>query len=84
MAIDRLLQDGGVPIEIRVGVNTGEVVMRPLKTGDSNTEYAPIGLTTNLVSCLENSRTAALWARSGYAAKVGEFRERARVPVTRT
>src|SRR5262249_12143006 len=44
---DVLLQGGGVPIEIRVGVNTGEVVMRPLKTGDSNTEYAPIGLTTN-------------------------------------
>src|SRR6516162_4700358 len=32
---DRLLQAGDVPIEIRVGVNTGEVVMRPLKTGDS-------------------------------------------------
>jgi class 3 adenylate cyclase len=32
---DRLLQGGGVPIEIRVGANTGEVVMRPLKTGDS-------------------------------------------------
>jgi len=50
---DRLLQGGGVPIEIRVGVNTGEVVMRPLKTGDSNTEYAPIGLTTNLASRMQ-------------------------------
>src|SRR5262249_44715105 len=50
---DRLLQAGGVPIEIRVGVNTGEVVMRPLKTGDSNTEYAPIGLTTNLASRMQ-------------------------------
>ena len=40
---DRLLEGGEVPIEIRVGVNTGEVVMRPLKTGDSHTEYAPIG-----------------------------------------
>jgi class 3 adenylate cyclase/tetratricopeptide (TPR) repeat protein len=50
---DRLLQRGGVPIEIRVGVNTGEVVMRPLKTGDSNSEYAPIGLTTNLASRMQ-------------------------------
>jgi len=50
---DRLLQGGGAPIEIRVGVNTGEVVMRPLKTGDSNTEYAPIGLTTNLASRMQ-------------------------------
>jgi len=50
---DRLLQGGGAQIEIRVGVNTGEVVMRPLKTGDSNTEYAPIGLTTNLASRMQ-------------------------------
>jgi class 3 adenylate cyclase len=50
---DQLLQGGGAPIEIRVGVNTGEVVMRPLKTADSNTEYAPIGLTTNLASRMQ-------------------------------
>ena len=50
---DRLLQGGGAPIEIRVGVNTGEVVMRPLKTGASTTEYAPIGLTTNLASRMQ-------------------------------
>ena len=50
---DWLLQNGGAPIEIRVGVNTGEVVMRPLRTGESNTEYAPIGLTTNLASRMQ-------------------------------
>jgi class 3 adenylate cyclase len=50
---DRLLQAAGVPIEIRVGVNTGEVVMRPLKTGDSHVEYAPIGHTTNLASRMQ-------------------------------
>ena len=50
---DQLLQGGGAPIEIRVGVNTGDVVMRPLKTGDSSTEYAPIGLTTNLASGMQ-------------------------------
>jgi adenylate cyclase len=50
---DRLLQGGGVPIEIRVGINTGEVVMRPLKTGDSQIEYAPIGHTTNLASRMQ-------------------------------
>src|SRR5499427_59216 len=50
---DRLLEGGGVPIEIRVGVNTGEVVMRPLKTGDSQVEYAPIGHTTNLASRMQ-------------------------------
>ena len=50
---DRLLQAGGVPIEIRVGVNTGEVVMRPLKTGEAHVEYAPIGHTTNLASRMQ-------------------------------
>jgi class 3 adenylate cyclase len=50
---DRLLQAGGLPIEIRVGVNSGEVVMRPLKTGDSHIEYAPIGHTTNLASRMQ-------------------------------
>src|SRR5215472_7581252 len=50
---DRLLEAGGVPVEIRVGVNTGEVVMRPLKTGDSHAEYAPIGHTTNLASRMQ-------------------------------
>src|SRR5215469_8319783 len=50
---DRLRETGGEPIEIRVGVNTGEVVMRPLKTGDSHIEYAPIGHTTNLASRMQ-------------------------------
>jgi class 3 adenylate cyclase/tetratricopeptide (TPR) repeat protein len=50
---DRLREAGGVPIEIRVGVNTREVVMRPLKTGDSRIEYAPIGHTTNLASRMQ-------------------------------
>src|SRR5262245_37219147 len=50
---DRLLEAGVVPVDIRVGVNTGEVVMRPLKTGDSNTEYVPIGHTTNLASRMQ-------------------------------
>ena len=50
---DRLLEAGGVPIEIRVGINTGEMVMRPLKTGDSHAEYAPIGHTTNLASRMQ-------------------------------
>jgi predicted ATPase/class 3 adenylate cyclase len=50
---DRLLKAGGVPIEIRVGINTGEVVMRPLKTGDSHAEYAPVGHTTNLASRMQ-------------------------------
>lgn len=50
---DRLLTDGHPPIQIRAGVNTGEVVVRSIKTGDTQTEYTPIGHTVNLASRLQ-------------------------------
>jgi class 3 adenylate cyclase len=39
----KLVADGGTPLEARVGINTGEVVVRTLSTTDGRTEYAPIG-----------------------------------------
>ena len=50
---DRLLSSGEVPIEIRVGVNTGEVVVRSIQTGDAQVEYSPIGHTTNLAARMQ-------------------------------
>src|SRR5580704_9655350 len=50
---DKLLADGRAPLEIRVGVNTGEVVVRTLTTGDAHTEYTPIGHTANLASRMQ-------------------------------
>src|ERR1700677_503474 len=41
----KVIADGGMPIEARVGVNTGEVVVRSVQTGASQTEYTPIGHT---------------------------------------
>jgi len=56
-----LQAQGRTPIEIRVGVNTGEVVVRSIATGDSHTEYTPIGHTTNLASRLQGiARTGAI------------------------
>jgi class 3 adenylate cyclase len=49
----RIVGDGGVPIEARVGVNTGEVVVRSITTGAGQTEYTPIGHTTNLASRMQ-------------------------------
>jgi adenylate/guanylate cyclase family protein len=46
----RLRAAGNLPIEGRVGVNTGEVVVRSITTGAGQTEYTPIGHTTNLAS----------------------------------
>ena len=49
----RLRADGRPPIEVRVGINTGEVVVRSIRTGQHSTEYTPIGHTTNLASRLQ-------------------------------
>ncbi len=48
-----LRERGWAPIEIRVGVNTGEVVVRSIKTGDGQIEYTPIGHSANLASRMQ-------------------------------
>src|SRR6516165_2107895 len=50
---DQLRSGGRAPLQIRVGVNTGEVVMRLIDTGETKREYAPIGLTTNLAARMQ-------------------------------
>jgi class 3 adenylate cyclase/tetratricopeptide (TPR) repeat protein len=50
---DNLRSQGGLPVEIRVGVNTGEVVIRSISTGEGHVEYTPIGHTTNLASRMQ-------------------------------
>ena len=49
----RLRVAGRLPIEARVGVNTGEVVVRSITTGEGHTEYTPIGHTANLASRMQ-------------------------------
>jgi predicted ATPase/class 3 adenylate cyclase len=49
----KLVADGGMPIEARVGVNTGEVVVRSISTGGGHVEYTPIGHTANLASRMQ-------------------------------
>ncbi len=59
----RLQADGRAPVEIRVGVNTGEVVVRSIATGATQIEYTPIGHTTNLASRLQSiARTGSIVA----------------------
>ena len=50
---DRQRAEGRAPIQIRVGVNTGEVVVRSITTGAGQVEYTPIGHTTNLASRMQ-------------------------------
>jgi len=49
----KLREAGDLPIEARVGVNTGEVVVRSIATRQGHTEYTPIGHTTNLASRMQ-------------------------------
>jgi adenylate cyclase len=49
----KLRQAGHLPVEARVGVNTGEVVVRSIATGDSHAEYTPIGHSTSLAARMQ-------------------------------
>ena len=48
-----LRERGRAPIEIRIGVNTGEVVLRAIQTAEGHAEYTPIGHTNNLASRMQ-------------------------------
>jgi class 3 adenylate cyclase len=49
----RLREAGNPPIEVRIGVNTGEVVVRSIRTTDAHTEYTPIGHSTSLAARMQ-------------------------------
>ena len=50
---DNLRAAGRGPLQIRIGINSGEVVMRSIRTGEATHEYAPIGITANLAARLQ-------------------------------
>jgi class 3 adenylate cyclase len=50
---DRIRADGRLPIQARVGVNTGEVVVRSITTGEDRTEYAPVGHSTGVAARMQ-------------------------------
>jgi len=50
---DRLRAEGRVPIQVRVGVNAGEVVVRSIQTGASHAEYTPIGHSASLAARMQ-------------------------------
>ena len=47
----------GVPLAMRVGVNTGEVVMRSIHKDDLRADYVPVGHATNLAARMEQMAT---------------------------
>jgi len=50
---DRLRLEQGISLQIRVGVNTGEVVVRSIRKDDLRTDYDPVGQTIHIASRME-------------------------------
>ncbi len=50
---ERLRAEKGINLQARVGVNTGEVVVHSIQTGDGHAEYTPIGHSTGLAARLQ-------------------------------
>jgi predicted ATPase/class 3 adenylate cyclase len=49
-----LRRDHGLTLELRVGLHTGEVVVRSIRTDDLHTDYVPIGHATGLATRLQS------------------------------
>jgi class 3 adenylate cyclase len=50
---EKVRAEKGVNLQVRVGVHTGEVVVRTIKTDETHTEFAPIGHSIGLASRLQ-------------------------------
>ncbi|SOZ19459.1 adenylate/guanylate cyclase domain-containing protein [Cupriavidus taiwanensis] len=54
---DRIRLEQGIPLQIRVGINTGEVVVRSIRKDDLHTDYDPVGHTIHIASRMETIAT---------------------------
>jgi class 3 adenylate cyclase len=68
----KVLAEGGTPIQGRVGINTGEVVVRSIQTGAGQVEYTPIGHTSNLASRMQTAAPVGSIAVSEVTRKLCE------------
>jgi class 3 adenylate cyclase len=50
---DTVRQKGYPPLQMRVGINTGEVVVRSIRKDDLHADYVPVGHSTNLAARME-------------------------------
>ena len=54
---DRIRLEQGIPLQIRVGIHTGEVVVRSIRRDDLRTDYDPVGHTIHIASRMEGIAT---------------------------
>ena len=60
----------GAPLYMRVGVNTGEVVVRSIRKDDLHTDYVPVGHSTNLAARMEQMATPGSIVVTDYTYKL--------------
>ena len=72
---DRMRLEEGVSLQIRVGVHTGEVVVRSIRTDDLHTDYDPVGHTIHIASRIEGiaAPTSILVSESTHKLAEGYF-----------
>ena len=68
----KVVAEGSSPIQSRVGINTGEVVVRSIQTGAGQVEYTPIGHTTNLASRMQTAAPVGSIAVSEHTRRLCE------------
>jgi class 3 adenylate cyclase len=70
---EQLRVEKGLPsLQIRIGINTGEVVMRGVRKDDLRTDYTPIGHSTGLASRMEGLVTPGSIVVSEHTYKLTE------------
>src|SRR5712692_4854557 len=69
---EQLRLERGLNLQIRVGLNTGAVVLRSIRKDDLHTEYTPIGHSTSLASRMESLATPGSVLVSEHTQKLTE------------
>src|SRR5262245_35307548 len=69
---DQVRLKGGPPLQLRVGINTGEVVVRSIRKDDLHTDYVPVGHSTNLAARMEQMATPGSILITDYTRKLTE------------
>src|SRR5215813_6570991 len=67
---ETLRTQGYPPLLMRVGVNTGEVVLRSIRKDDLHTDYVPVGHSTNLAARMEQLATPGTIVVSAYTQRL--------------
>src|SRR5713101_1589474 len=69
---EKLRQEKGINLQIRVGINTGEMVLRSIRKDDLHAEYTPVGHSTSLASRMESLATPGSIVVSEHTYKLTE------------